>query len=58
MPFKVYQEQKRGGKGVIGAELATDDFVKTQFDANFIGFIIESVYFEFRTNFKTKKLCC
>ena len=39
-------------------EFATDDFVKTQFDANFIGFIIESVYFEFRTNFKTKKLCC
>ncbi|MGV8152049.1 MAG: DNA gyrase subunit A [Candidatus Nanoarchaeia archaeon] len=28
MPFKAYNEQKRGGKGVIGTELATDDFVK------------------------------
>ena len=28
MPFRVYREQKRGGKGVIGAELATGDFVK------------------------------
>ncbi len=25
---RVYHEQKRGGKGVIGAELSTDDFVK------------------------------
>ncbi len=25
---KVYHEQKRGGKGVIGTELATDDFVR------------------------------
>jgi len=31
MPFKTYNEQKRGGKGVIGAELATDDFVKQVF---------------------------
>ncbi|MFA5174587.1 MAG: DNA gyrase subunit A [Candidatus Pacearchaeota archaeon] len=28
MPFKSYHEQKRGGKGVIGTELASDDFVK------------------------------
>ena len=28
MPFKSYNEQKRGGKGVIGTELSTDDFVK------------------------------
>jgi len=28
MPFKAYHEQKRGGKGVIGTELASDDFVK------------------------------
>jgi len=28
MPFKSYHEQKRGGKGVIGAELASEDFVK------------------------------
>jgi len=28
MDIKAYQEQKRGGKGVIGADLATGDFVK------------------------------
>ena len=28
MPFKAYHEQKRGGKGVIGTELSTDDVVK------------------------------
>ena len=28
MPFKAYHEQRRGGKGVIGTDLATDDFVK------------------------------
>ncbi len=28
MPFKSYNEQKRGGKGVIGAELTSEDFVK------------------------------
>ncbi|MEK6860211.1 MAG: DNA gyrase subunit A [Nanoarchaeota archaeon] len=28
MPFKVYHEQKRGGKGVVGAELTSEDFVK------------------------------
>ncbi len=28
MPFKAYNEQKRGGKGVIGAELSTEDYVK------------------------------
>tara|TARA_Y100000034_G_scaffold125949_1_gene176452 strand:- start:2494 stop:5076 length:2583 start_codon:yes stop_codon:yes gene_type:complete len=28
MPFKIYHEQKRGGKGSIGAELTTEDFVK------------------------------
>jgi DNA gyrase subunit A len=28
MPFKTYHEQKRGGKGVIGAELSSEDFVK------------------------------
>ncbi len=28
MPFRVYHEQKRGGRGVIGAELTTEDFVK------------------------------
>ncbi len=28
MPFKSYNEQKRGGKGVIGAELSSEDFVK------------------------------
>ena len=28
MPLKVYNEQKRGGKGVIGAELTSEDFVK------------------------------
>ncbi|MDD5192595.1 MAG: DNA gyrase subunit A [Candidatus Nanoarchaeia archaeon] len=28
MQFKSYHEQKRGGKGVIGTELASDDFVK------------------------------
>ncbi len=27
MPFKSYNEQKRGGKGVIGTGLSTDDFV-------------------------------
>src|SRR3989344_4782878 len=29
MPFKSYHEQKRGGKGMIGAELSSEDFVKT-----------------------------
>lgn len=28
MPFKAYNEQRRGGKGVIGAELSSEDFVK------------------------------
>jgi len=28
MPFKAYTEQKRGGRGVIGAELSSEDFVK------------------------------
>jgi DNA gyrase subunit A len=28
MPFKAYNEQKRGGNGVIGAELTSEDFVK------------------------------
>ncbi|MBT4135331.1 DNA gyrase subunit A [archaeon] len=28
MPFKAYNEQKRGGKGVIGAELTSEDFMK------------------------------
>ena len=28
MPFKAYNEQKRGGKGVIGAELTSEDFVR------------------------------
>jgi len=28
MPYKAYKEQKRGGKGVIGADLSTGDFVK------------------------------
>jgi DNA gyrase subunit A len=28
MPFKAYNEQKRGGRGVIGAELTSEDFVK------------------------------
>ncbi len=28
MPVKVYHEQKRGGRGVVGTELATGDFVK------------------------------
>jgi len=28
MPFKAYHEQKRGGRGVIGTELASEDFVK------------------------------
>lgn len=28
MPYKVYNEQKRGGKGVVGAELTSEDFVK------------------------------
>ena len=28
MPFRAYHEQKRGGKGMIGTELASDDFVK------------------------------
>ncbi len=28
MPFRAYHEQKRGGRGVIGTELASDDFVK------------------------------
>ena len=28
MPFKVYNEQRRGGRGVIGAELTSEDFVK------------------------------
>jgi len=28
MPFQAYKEQKRGGKGVIGADLSTGDFVK------------------------------
>ncbi len=28
MPYKAYREQKRGGKGVIGADLSTGDFVK------------------------------
>ena len=28
MPFKAYHEQKRGGKGVVGAELSSEDVVK------------------------------
>jgi len=28
MPFKTYNEQKRGGRGVIGTELSSEDFVK------------------------------
>ena len=28
MPFRIYNEQKRGGRGVIGAELTSEDFVK------------------------------
>lgn len=28
MPYRAYNEQKRGGKGVIGAELTSEDFVK------------------------------
>ncbi len=28
MPFRIYHEQRRGGKGVIGAELTSEDFVK------------------------------
>lgn len=28
MPYESYREQKRGGKGVIGADLATGDFIK------------------------------
>jgi DNA gyrase subunit A len=28
MPYKTYKEQKRGGRGVIGADLTTGDFVK------------------------------
>jgi DNA gyrase subunit A len=28
MPFKAYHEQRRGGKGVVGAELSSEDFVK------------------------------
>ncbi|MBR9704083.1 DNA gyrase subunit A [Candidatus Pacearchaeota archaeon] len=28
MAYKLYHEQKRGGKGVIGAELTSEDFVK------------------------------
>jgi DNA gyrase subunit A len=28
MPYQAYREQKRGGKGVIGTDLATGDFVK------------------------------
>jgi len=28
MPYKAYREQKRGGRGVIGADLSTGDFVK------------------------------
>ncbi len=28
MPYKAYHEQRRGGKGVIGAELSSEDFVK------------------------------
>tara|TARA_Y100000310_G_scaffold242850_1_gene247081 strand:+ start:41 stop:2602 length:2562 start_codon:yes stop_codon:yes gene_type:complete len=28
MPFRTYHEQKRGGKGSIGTELTTEDFVK------------------------------
>ncbi|MDP3027586.1 MAG: DNA gyrase subunit A [Nanoarchaeota archaeon] len=28
MPFRAYHEQKRGGRGVIGTELASEDFVK------------------------------
>jgi len=28
MPYKTYHEQRRGGRGVIGAELSSEDFVK------------------------------
>src|SRR3989338_7185428 len=28
MPYQAYREQKRGGKGVIGADLSTGDFIK------------------------------
>ncbi len=28
MPFRAYHEQRRGGRGVIGAELTSEDFVK------------------------------
>ncbi|MEM3074725.1 MAG: DNA gyrase subunit A [Candidatus Pacearchaeota archaeon] len=34
MPIKTYHEQKRGGKGVIGAGLSTDDFVRQIFSCS------------------------
>ena len=34
MPFQSYREQRRGGRGVIGADLATDDFVRQIFSCN------------------------
>jgi DNA gyrase subunit A len=34
MPFSTYSEQKRGGKGSVGAGLSTDDFVKQVFSCN------------------------
>jgi len=34
MPFKAYNEQKRGGKGAIGTGLSTDDFVKQVFSCS------------------------
>ena len=38
-------------------EFSPDDLLKSNFNENFIGFVIESVYFEFKKNFKNKKLC-
>ncbi len=34
LDVKAYNEQKRGGKGVVGAELATDDFVRQLITCN------------------------
>jgi len=34
MPLRVYQEQRRGGKGITGTELTTGDFVQRVFVCN------------------------
>lgn len=40
MPLKLYQEQRRGGKGITGTELTTGDFVEKVFTCSTHDFIL------------------